>query len=83
MRSLLIKNHQVVDTKFELGDLVIAKNGLLTDFVILITSVSNENRNFAGVVILKGSSITAIGVYEKAYKCQDFELFHGEIKLTQ
>jgi hypothetical protein len=79
MKSLLIK-YEAIQDPFHLGDLVINQDSKM---IVLVNSTTNEGGRFNGTVIVKGESCVALGVYEKGYYKNDFELFHGEIKLTQ
>jgi hypothetical protein len=82
MKSLITKQVDKT-TKFELGDLVISKEPMFKGYIVLVTSSSNLGDVFNGVCIVRGLSVCAPGVYEKSFRTNDFELFSGEIKLTQ
>lgn len=62
-----------------IGDLVAYKYG---DLIVLMTSEVSSNDTFRGVVIHSGPSCH-VGKHEEEWYVDEFELFRGEIKLTQ
>jgi len=87
MKSKIVKRNSPKTIDFKAGDLVFQKNDI--DHILLVTSVYNgegddEYTLYEMVTIASTNLILPIGkMHEIDEEIDNFELFYGEIKMTQ